>query len=459
MIKVNELFSGIGAFRKALERLEIPHEIVGISEIDKYAIKSYEAIYGETRNYGDISKVDILDYADLWTYGFPCQDISIAGQQKGIVKGETRSGLLYEVQRLLTTSAMNDELPKYLILENVKNLVSKKFRADFDSWLEWLSDMGYNNYWQVINAKDCGIPQNRERVFVVSIRKDVDKGFTFPPKTPLTTILAYFLEDRVAEKFYLSNQMLKYAFNIEKEAKGIGFSDGVDKSYINPSIARTIGCRSAVSQRSGTTNYVSDDRRMVRVDELKINVIGNYMPSGHDASRIVRPGGIAPTVKENHGTVTATISNWISEKGVKYICDPKRGMCTDVNADVAQTITAKGQSNWTGSFVSPDIDRLEKSSTIGSTEPVTIHLKNGDKVTSNDDLSSYRIRKLTPKECWRLMGFDDTDFNKAEKVCSNTQLYKQAGNSIVVNVLEGILKNLLQPQSRSEWLDELLGGA
>ena len=133
---------------------------------------------------------------------------------------------------------------------------------------------------------------------------------------------------------------------------------------------------------------------------------------------------------------------WISEKGVKYICDSKRGMCTDINADVAQTLTATGQSNWTGSFVSPDIDHLEKSSTIGSEMPTTIHLKNGNKVTSKDDLSQYRIRKLTPKECWRLMGFDDIDFEKAEKVCSNSQLYKQAGNSIVVNVLEGILKNL-----------------
>lgn len=194
------------------------------------------------------------------------------------------------------------------------------------------------------------------------------------------------------------------------------------------------------------------------IDPININVIGNYTPSGHDASRIVHPGGVAPTVKENHGTVTATIDKkWISTKGVKYITDPKRGLCTDINADISQTITAVGQSNWTGSFVSPDIDHLEKSTTIGSTEPTRIHLKDGSVVTSNDDLSKYRIRKLTPKECWRLMGFDDVDFEKAEKVCSNTQLYKQAGNSIVVNVLEGILSALLPKQSRSEWLDELLG--
>lgn len=163
MIKVNELFSGIGAFRKALINLNIPHQIIGISEIDKYAIRSYEAMYGETRNYGDISKVQKLDYADLWTYGFPCQDISVAGFQQGIIPGETRSGLLYEVQRLLWVAKENGELPKYLILENVKNLVGKKFKAQFLDWLQWLDELGYNSYWDVINARNCGVPHQRER--------------------------------------------------------------------------------------------------------------------------------------------------------------------------------------------------------------------------------------------------------------------------------------------------------
>ena len=162
MLRVNELFAGIGAFRKALIRLGVEHEIVGISEIDKFAIKSYEAIYGETRNYGDISKVEALDYADLWTYGFPCQDISLAGFQKGIVKGKTRSGLLYEVRRLMLVAMLDDTLPKYLIMENVKNLVSKKFLPDFEAWLEWLDTMGYNSYYQVMNAADYGVPQKRE---------------------------------------------------------------------------------------------------------------------------------------------------------------------------------------------------------------------------------------------------------------------------------------------------------
>lgn len=129
------------------------------------------------------------------------------------------------------------------------------------------------------------------------------------------------------------------------------------------------------------------------------------------------------------------MSDYVSEKGVKYILDSKRGMATDVNADICQPLTAKGQTNWTGSFVSPDIESIEKSSTIGSEEPTKINLKDGTQITSNDNLSGLRIRKLTPKECWRLMGFDDADFERASQHNSNSQLYKQAGNSIVVDVL------------------------
>lgn len=216
MLKVNELFAGIGAIRRALIALNVPHEVVGISEIDKYAIKSYEAIYGPARNYGDISKVDKLDYADLWVYGFPCQDISVAGQGKGIVKGETRSGLLYEVQRLLQVAQESNELPGYLILENVKNLISKKHRDDFESWMAWLDSIGYNTYWDVMDARDYGIPQHRERVFAVSIRKDIDRGYQFPKGIPLTFRLKDILKDEVEEKYFLDK---KWHFSTENDIK------------------------------------------------------------------------------------------------------------------------------------------------------------------------------------------------------------------------------------------------
>lgn len=210
MLTVNELFSGIGAFRKALIVLGIPHRIVGISEIDKFAIKSYEAMYGRTRNYGDISKVEKLDYADLWTYGFPCQDISVAGKQAGIIKGKTRSGLLYEVERLLAKSVKDGDSPKYLIMENVKALVGKKFIKDFEAWISRLCELGYETYWKVINAADYGIPQKRERVIAVSIRRDLHKSFEFPALVPLKFSFRNALEDHPDSKYFLSNEMYKY---------------------------------------------------------------------------------------------------------------------------------------------------------------------------------------------------------------------------------------------------------
>lgn len=197
-VSVNELFAGIGSQITALKRLGKEVEVVGISEIDTYALKSYEAIHGETRNYGDISKVEKLDYADFWTYSFPCTDISIAGKQRGLIQGETRSGLLYEVERLLQKAIDNKEAPKYLMLENVKNLASNKFAGQFNAWLKWLEERGYNNYWQVLNAKEYGVPQNRERVFVISIRDDVDDGtFTFPIPVDSTKRLIDVMEEGI----------------------------------------------------------------------------------------------------------------------------------------------------------------------------------------------------------------------------------------------------------------------
>ena len=188
-MKVLSLFSGIGAFEKALKNLEIPFELVGFSEIDKYAVKSYCAIHNvsDALNLGDITKVDtktLPENIDLITYGFPCQDISLAGKQQGLFNEDgtkTRSGLFFEALRII-----EDVKPKIAIAENVKNLTSKKFNAQFQIVLQSLEDAGYNNYWAVLNLKDFGIPQNRERVFIVSIRKDVDTGcFEFPGGFPL----------------------------------------------------------------------------------------------------------------------------------------------------------------------------------------------------------------------------------------------------------------------------------
>lgn len=167
MLRVNELFSGIGSQTNALTRAGVDHKVVGISEIDKLAIQSYTAMYGDTYNYGDISQIDALKKADLWTYSFPCTDISNAGKMLGI-SWDTRSGLLLQVGRLLNESLKREELPMYLMMENVSMLTSRKFMYDFDRWIKYLYELGYDTKWKLINASTQGIPQNRVRLIAVS---------------------------------------------------------------------------------------------------------------------------------------------------------------------------------------------------------------------------------------------------------------------------------------------------
>lgn len=207
-IKLLSLFSGIGAFETALDRMNIEYELVNFCEIDKYAAKSYCAVHevDENKNLGDITKVDtslLPNDIDLITYGFPCQDISLAGLQKGFEdNGErTRSGLFFEALRII-----EDTKPKVAIAENVKNLVSKKFAKEFEIVLSSLENTGYKNYWQVLNSKNYGIPQNRERVFIVSIRKDIDNGtFKFGEPFELKLRLKDMLEEEVDSKFMMSD--------------------------------------------------------------------------------------------------------------------------------------------------------------------------------------------------------------------------------------------------------------
>ena len=202
MIRVLELFAGIGACSKALTNLGIEHEIVDAVEIDKYAVKSFNAVHGTNFEPQDITKWDKDIECDLIMHGSPCQDFSVAGKNAGGDKDSgTRSSLMYETLRIVEKLR-----PKYVIWENVKNLLSKKHRHNFDAYLDAMADLGYASNYQVLNAKDYGIPQNRERVFTVSIRKDIYKGYFFPAPQPLTKRLKDMLEDEVDEKYYLSDE-------------------------------------------------------------------------------------------------------------------------------------------------------------------------------------------------------------------------------------------------------------
>lgn len=204
-MKILELFGGIGAASKALERLGIDYEIADYVEIDKYAVKSFNAMHNTNFEPQDICEWDKDIEVDLIMHGSPCQDFSIAGKQAGGDKGsETRSSLMYETIRIVKKLK-----PSYVVWENVKNLLSAKHKHNFDAYLETMAELGYKSYYQVLNAKDYCIPQNRERVFTISIRNNIDKQFVFPQKQELKLRLKDMMENKVDEKYYLPEEMVK----------------------------------------------------------------------------------------------------------------------------------------------------------------------------------------------------------------------------------------------------------
>lgn len=420
MLKVFEAFSGVGSQRMALRNIGIKHEVVAIAEIDKYAIKSYEAIHGKTLNLGDISKIEtenIPDH-DLFTYSFPCQDISVAGKQCGLDMGSgTRSGLLWECQKVISVKK-----PKYLLLENVKNLVGKRHRENFDKWLEWLESEGYSNYWKVLNAKDFGIPQNRERVFVVSILGEHDP-FEFPDKQELQLRLKDMLEDTVDEKFYLNTEKAMQLINIittENEVVDTVTCDATIKKQKIKDVSNCITAR----YDAGIQNKQSIGMSVIEAEPKVSRLFGIFDTdkSTRQAGAVYDKDGLSPTLDTMQG-------GW-RQPSVLIKNATKKGY---LEATVGDGIDlAFPSSNTRRGRVQKGMSQtLQTSDSIGT-------------VTEIESEADFRIRKLTPLECWRLMGFTDTDFYKAQAVNSNTQLYKQAGNSIVVNVLEKIFYNLFK---------------
>lgn len=398
------LFSGIGAFEKALDNEGIKYNLVNYCEIDKYASRSYAAIHNvsEELNLIDVTKIDTssLSDIDLITYGFPCQDISQAGNQKGFTdkNGErTRSGLFFEALRII-----KDLQPKYAIAENVKALTSKKFKAEFETVLSSLNDAGYNNYYDVLNAKNYGVPQNRERVFIVSIRKDVDDGsFCFPAPQPLNIRLKDILEENVDEKFYLSQEQINSIKN---------------SSYLQN--------KRRVQQKEWCDTLCArdwKDPKCVEVEEAKIEHIGNIYGKKKGTSfagNVYNPKGLCPTITTMGG----------GNRQPLIMKEPK------IIEPIIMRDPPLEREGW-------HRNAKEVLNTAGICR--TLSTQSNNLATKITDPTNCRIRKLTPKECWRLMGFSDEDFEKAKAAgISNSQLYKQAGNSIVVTVLQGILKNL-----------------
>lgn len=416
MIRVLELFAGIGACSKALTNLGIEHEIVDAVEIDKYAIKSFNAIHGTNFEPQDITKWNKDIKADLIMHGSPCQDFSVAGKNAGGDEGSgTRSSLLYETLRIVEKVQ-----PDIVIWENVKNLLSKRHKHNHEAYIQRMSDMGYDSVTQILNAKDYGIPQNRERVFTLSIKRGskLVKSYTRPQPQPLELKLKDILEDEVEERYYLTDEQSKLI-----------------KANVRWDISKTV----RASGRCSTERHSWD---------IIIDTQGRK-------NKVCTPREIVPTIRtQTHGNLPQVFTAPVKVGET----DPhqKGGVYSDEAIAPTMTATTYKQpiqiktANKTGFDIATDGDGIDLAYPQSSTRRgrvghgVAKTIPTGD---SQGTLDGFRIRKLTPRECWRLMGFDDADFDKAQAAgISNTQLYKQAGNSIVVNCLEAIFNGI-------EWSD------
>lgn len=532
-LSMNVLFSGIGCQERGFENSILFNiNVVNVSEINKEAVLSYAAIHcGLTpemvdtytdypskeemarqlteinlgynseknkaydwhklsqrksndinkywlanklvHNLGDINKIEFLPYADLWTISFCCQDISVAGKMRGLKPDSgTRSSLLWENIRLLKRAKDDGTLPKYLMFENVKNLVSKKFIDDFNSLLEVLDELGFNSYWKVLNAKDCGVPQNRERVFVISIRKDIDNGtYDFPKPFDTGIRLKDVLDKEVDEKYYLSKD-IQERFHITDST----FTKNI-VGTTKPDF-RTIGQRDLVYQQDSIMGtLVATDYKQPKqiVEQIPMDKSLKNTRYGMDYSNCITARedcGSSPYYAQQGTAVLELTNNCIQAGDLNhYNYDEmnrvysKEGCCPtlrtmqggDRQPRVLEQNDKLTHSEWKEQMYKqfikdangePSGVLTNQSQTFGCRPPMKGYSK-CLRSEANDTgvVQNFRVRKLTPNECWKLMGLTEKDCTNAKNIgVADSQLYKQAGNGIVTNCVELLAEHLYKAQ-------------
>ena len=401
MLKILELFGGIGACSKALEKLGIEYEIADYVEIDKYAVASFNAIHGTNFEPQDIQTWNKDIDVDIIFHGSPCQDFSLAGKQAGGDEGTgTRSSLMYETIRIVEKLK-----PKYVLWENVKNLLSKNHKHNFDAYIERMDQLGYKSYYQVLDAKDYGIPQHRERVFTISIRKEYDrtdkyiaeitKSFKFPPKQELKLKLKDMLEDNVDEKYYLSED------KIERISHWKAYQKPFEKVQGNNSVCPTLTARGAGEEHSGMITYCKELDNTTNLQEKCLN-IKNATKKGYLEAHEGDGIDISSRMEYHRGTV---------QKGMIQTLDCQGGNNKGVVINSLYSDQEKKLFTEDGNikrYVNSDIVDEFKEGQMATTSfpngyghgPRThdesISLNTIDKPSVKQNL---RIRKLTPKEC------------------------------------------------------------
>lgn len=369
-MKMFEVFSGIGSQTTALQNIGVEHTSV-CCEIDAQAHRAYEAMHGPTPNLGDITKVERLPECDLLTYSYPCQAVSVAGARKGMEEGSgTSSSLVWEVGRLLTEAHSRGALPEYLLMENVKGVLSPTNRPVFDRWRALLTSLGYTSSYAVLNAKDFGVPQSRERIFMVST---LTKGaLRFPLGRDTGVRLRDIMEPEVDDRYFLSEERIAsyeaHRHNQVEKGRGFGWCPASPNGVASTVVTSPSSSSTSTVVVSGEVTW---EHRRDEADGHRIMVAGKLdLPGWHESTcRVYGTEGVAPTVPTGAG--------------------------------------------------GGHIPRLDVSD------------------------SEVRIRYLTPRECWRLQGFDDERIDRAFAVVEkDNPRYRMAGNSIAVPCLEAIFRNM-----------------
>jgi DNA (cytosine-5)-methyltransferase 1 len=392
MIKVGTDFSGIGSPEAALRRLNLPHKNIFACEIDKFAKQSYLELNDTDTFYEDITTRNHseVEQLDLYVAGFPCQAFSYAGKRKGFAD-ETRGTLFFDVAEFIRVNQ-----PNCFILENVRGLVSHDKGRTFQTITDILSNgggslngqvgldtidngLGYHVYYKILNTKNFGIPQNRERIFIIGFKNW--REFRFPKEFSLDITLKDLLEDDVDVKYNLSDKAIKSIIENPKN---------LQKSNVDPNIASALQCPGHSAGVYKGANFIT---------------IHNLHPRCGDPKK----GGTGHLSKTD---------------GIAYCLDAANSIAVE----------------WVADYRTDEGLRIRKD----NNSPCLTASKNSEKELSRMPpiIKQNKIRRLTPLETWRLQGFTDEEFWKAQKVNSDTQLYKQAGNTITVNVMVELLKKI-----------------
>ncbi len=406
-MKIGTVFSGIGAFEQAVKKLNIEHEIIFACDIDKYVKQSYMANY-ETKYWFDdiksINKDSVNEEIDIFVGGSPCQSFSVAGKRLGFE--DTRGTLFFEYARCI-----KELQPKMFIYENVKGLLSHDGGRTWETIKNVFDDLGYKYSYQVLNAKDYGIPQNRQRIFVVGFKDDVD--FKFPQKQELKLKVKDLLETAIAPKYYYQKDYGIQNNNINTIRKRNSIEAGDNREHKNglcPTLTASMGMGGnnvpVINEK-----YFLSDTIMNGITARGTNTFNDdsVYSNRYDEPLRENKDGISHTLRASLSSVPIIQDKYfLSDKMAEFVLRPHTfNKNPTIDTDIAKTLVA----------------------TMGKGQRAS----QANYVTTNS-----KLRKLTPRECLRLMGFPD-DF---KQVVSDSQMYKQAGNSIVVNVLEAILKEI-----------------